>query len=510
MEKGQIVTHAKSDSSRVVLNNRVYENISNATVGTSATEIENHSANAFTKRKNLRFESGQDALVPRQCRNVNQREQILFNTLEKHLSRQQQSALQSQDHSMQKYRQRLAGYVRLRMPADESINGSCVGASSGSEVVIGSERRPGSKTISGKSTHASISTYAVKHGDQSIATVDVNTEKEAGPGVVTNAPAERAPSVYNTANSTRASQSNDLGGRSVSQDFRGKLPSQKKSKSFRTLESVVKKIHSQKKIGLKISMLRAPDSSGCTSTDSNLLTVDDNNMRPRAYTDPTSDGKGKMAIKLPEITIEDCSDPEDKTNSEVEMFSDFSQPRRRANTCPEEFFNRRRKGRPPTPPPTSRNSSPNNKFTFGSARSASKSPVSFVHHKLSKVFEDGGEAPSGGNVSKKSSARMSKQTNVNRRSSFNTMASLRAGLDSKLTLIESEDEMSRGGDIPPPRAGNGPFAVTKPEASRASDNNKISGYKSQGQEVPDVYSAKDCRFSQKISPTLDGKPLQAC
>ncbi|XP_046562110.1 uncharacterized protein LOC124271081 [Haliotis rubra] len=323
---------------------------------------------------------------------------------------------------------------------------------------------------------------------------------------MTNAPAERTPSVFNTAISTRASQlnpngrTNEFGGRSVPHIFRGKLPNHKKSKSFRTLESVVKKINLQKKIGLKISMLRAPDSSGSTSTDSNLLTVDDNSMRPRAYTDPTSDGKGKMAIKLPEITIEDCSDPEDKMNSEVEMFSDLSPPRRRANTCPEEFFNRRRKGRPPTPPPTSRNGSPTNKFTFGNVRSPSKSPVSFVHHKLSKVSEDGGEAPNDRNVSTKSSARMSKQTIANRRSSFNTMASLRAGLASKLTLIESEDEM---------RTEKGQFAVAKPEASRASDNNKISGYMPQGQDVTDVY-AKDCRFSQKISPTLDGKPLQAC
>ncbi|XP_046572566.1 uncharacterized protein LOC124280631 [Haliotis rubra] len=366
---------------------------------------------------------------------------------------------------MQKYRQRLAGYERLRMPTDESINGSCVGASSGSEVVIGSERRSGSKTISGKSTHPLISTYAAKHGDQSIAAVDVNTEKEAGLEVMTNAPAERTPSVFNTAISTRASQlnpngrTNEFGGRSVPHVFRGKLPSHKKSKSFRTLESVVKKINLQKKIGLKITMLRAPDSSGSTSTDSNLLTVDDNSMRPRAYTDPTSDGKGKTAIKLPEITIEDCSDPEDKMNSEVEMFSDLSPPRRRANNVSGRSSSTDDEREASTPPPTSRNGSPTNKFTFGNVRSPSKSPVSFVHHKLSKVSEDGGEAPNDRNVSTKSSARMSKQTIANRRSSFNTMASLRAGLASKLTLIESEDEM---------RTEKGQFAVAKPEASRAS------------------------------------------
>lgn len=115
-----------------------------------------------------------------------------------------------------------------------------------------------------------------------------------------------------------------------------------------------------------------------------FLTVDDT-KRPKAISDP-----GNLHIcVIPEITItgEDGTNDDCKTDDSISSLStSFSRPR--SNTCPEEMF-QARKGRPPTPPPVDVHKFRNpagKRFSFNFT--SKDIPVSFAHHRLSKVKEE--------------------------------------------------------------------------------------------------------------------------
>ena len=131
----------------------------------------------------------------------------------------------------------------------------------------------------------------------------------------------------------------------------------------------------------------------------NLLAVDEG-ARPRANSDPTvGTGVTLPMLLLPEITVEDCGDPELQDGGcgggdEGWLSSRAAPQRPRSNTCPEDLF-RRRNGRPPTPPPGTFRKG--HRFKSGFSKPVLKESVSFTHHKLSKLTEteDAAEEPHG-------------------------------------------------------------------------------------------------------------------
>lgn len=110
-------------------------------------------------------------------------------------------------------------------------------------------------------------------------------------------------------------------------------------------------------------------------------------MRPRANTDPFSQLYRSSLPVLPEIFIEDYSTTVEKNPENAKsctaagaFFVVASPPRRRANTCPDDFF-RRPRVRPLTPPPTMLKDN-------GGSLHSSREKMRTKHHKLKKVTED--------------------------------------------------------------------------------------------------------------------------
>lgn len=130
----------------------------------------------------------------------------------------------------------------------------------------------------------------------------------------------------------------------------------------------------------------------------NFLAVDEG-ARPRANSDPTVGTGVTLPMLLPEITVEDCGDPELQDGGcggggEGWLNSRTVPQRPRSNTCPEDLF-RRRNGRPPTPPPGTFRKG--HRFKSGFSKPVLKESVSFTHHRLSKLTEteDAAEEPHG-------------------------------------------------------------------------------------------------------------------
>ncbi|XP_076439711.1 uncharacterized protein LOC143279530 [Babylonia areolata] len=133
-------------------------------------------------------------------------------------------------------------------------------------------------------------------------------------------------------------------------------------------------------------------SGGGSRGGNNLLTVDEG-VRPRANSDPTvtTGGMTMMMMMLPEIKVEDCTDPDLSSNNPNHQPDNLPSgfgaipPRPRSNTCPEDLFRKPRNGRPPTPPPGTFRKG--HRFKSGFTKPALKESVSFAHHRLSKLAE---------------------------------------------------------------------------------------------------------------------------
>ena len=118
MDEVGIFTHSYDNSSRVVYNDKVFENIAPRVLYNTSVKVPKGDTFLHIKPKSRILKSD---LFARHCTTVHQREQLHCDALRRHLSRQQHTEIQSQSHCMNKFKRQLAGYDKLRTTKDRSI-----------------------------------------------------------------------------------------------------------------------------------------------------------------------------------------------------------------------------------------------------------------------------------------------------------------------------------------------------------------------------------------------------